>query len=368
MRPNTLQHKTEEELAAAKQVTVAVDRREIAVPEGTTVLDAARALGIRIPTLCNDPRLEPYGGCRMCLVEIEGARGPVPACATKVADGMKVTATSERLRHLRRTVLELLLSDHPQDCLTCEQGGDCELQDLAYELGADKDKFAGERHAYDVVDDNPFFTRDYNKCIDCGRCIRICDEVQNRAVYDFAERGFDAVPSTGLGMPITMTNCELCGQCVSTCPTGALTSKLKAQTGRVWQTRETETVCPYCGVGCNLTIKTRGGRIVDVTAPADRAPNYGNLCVKGRFGWAYVNSEERLKVPMIKRDGVFAEAGWEEALDLVAEKLGGIKETHGPDAIAGLASAKCTNEDNYAFQKLMRQVIGTNNVDHCARL
>ncbi len=368
MRPKTLDFLTEEEKANAKQITLTIDRRETSVPEGTTVLDAAHALGVRIPTLCHDPRLEPYGGCRLCLVEVEGFRGPVPACATKVSDGMKVTATSERLTGLRRTVLELLLSDHPQDCLSCEQGGSCELQDIAYELGADKDRYAGARHSYDLIDDNPFFTRDYNKCINCGRCIRICDEVQNRAVYDFANRGFDAIPSTGLGLPLRMTNCELCGQCVSACPTGALSSKLKAKTGRSWQTTSTESVCPYCGVGCNITIKTRNGKIVDVTAPADKGPNYGNLCVKGRFGWSFVNSEERLKTPLIKRDGVFVEATWDEALDRVANELGDIKEAYGPDAIAGLASAKCTNEENYAFQKLIRQVVGTNNVDHCARL
>lgn len=368
MRPKTFAFMTDEEKIEAKPVTLTIDGRQTTVPEGTTVLDAARTIGARIPTLCNDPRLEPYGGCRMCLVEIEGARCPVPSCATKVAGGMIVTATSEHLTHLRKTILELLLSDHPPDCLTCEQGGDCELQDLAYELGADSGKFAGERHNYETIDDNPFFTRDYNKCIDCARCIRICDEVQNRWVYDFKDRGFDAVPSTGLGMPITETICELCGQCVSTCPTGALSSKLKAKSGRIWQTKQTNTVCPYCGVGCNLTLHTREGKIVHVTSPADRGPNYGNLCVKGRFGWDYVGSPERLTTPLIKRDGEFVEASWEQAIDLVASRLTGIKAEHGPDAIAGLASAKCTNEENYAFQKLIRQVIGTNNVDHCARL
>jgi len=368
VRPNTLPYMTDEEKASAKQLTVTIDGRQTTVPEGTTVLDAARAMGIRIPTLCNDPRLEAYGGCRLCLVEIQGGRCPVPSCATKVSDGMVVTATSEHLTHLRKTVCELLLSDHPADCMVCEQAGECELQDIAYELGANREKFAGERHKYALVDDNPFFVRDYNKCVDCGRCIRICDEVQNRWVYDFVDRGFDAVPSTGLGMPITDTICELCGQCVSTCPTGALSPKLKAKQGRAWQTKATNTVCPYCGVGCNLTLHTRDGAIVDVTSPADRGPNYGNLCVKGRFGWAYVGSGERLTTPLIKRDGKFEEASWEQATDYVASRLLATKAERGPDAIAGLSSAKCTNEENYAFQKLFRQVIGTNNVDHCARL
>ncbi len=359
---------TEEEIAEAEQVTLTIDGRETTVPAGVTVLDAARAIGIPIPTLCTDPRLEAYGGCRVCLVEIEGGRCPVPSCATKVADGMVVTATSDHLTHLRKTVLELLLSDHPADCMTCEQAGSCELQDLAYELGADRETFAGQMHDYPLTDDNPFFVRDYNKCINCGRCIRICDEVQNRWVYDFIDRGFDSVPSTGLGMPITDTICELCGQCVSTCPTGALSSKLKERQGRSWQTKATNSVCPYCGVGCNLTLHAREGKVVDVTSPPERGPNYGNLCVKGRFGWAFVNSDERLTTPLIKKDGEFVEASWDEALELVAKELLDIKEAYGPDAIGGLASAKCTNEENYAFQKLFRQVIGTNNVDHCARL
>jgi predicted molibdopterin-dependent oxidoreductase YjgC len=342
---------------------------EIVTQKGRTILEAARENGIRIPSLCHEDRLEPYGACRVCLVEVEGARGLLPACATKITDGMVIKTETEQLRRIRKTVIELLLSDHPLDCMTCESGGDCELQDLAYEYNVKDIKLTGEVHQYDISQDGPLIERDYDKCILCGRCVRICREVQGVGVYDLMNRGFDAVPGTPRNMPLEETPCEFCGQCVSACPTGAIISVPAKGKGRKWQLDKVRTTCTYCGVGCQFFLNVRDGEVVNVTSDYSLGePNFGNLCVKGRFGFDFIHHQDRLKSPLIKRDGKFEEATWDEALDLVVERLGAIKKKSGPDSIAILASARCTNEENYLIQKFARATIGTNNVDHCARL
>ena len=248
--------------------------------------------------------------------------------------------------------------------MTCEKSGACQLEKYAYELGVSKTRFQGEKHEYPLDEANPFYLRDYNKCILCERCVKACREVQFVEAIDLANRGFDAKVATPYDRSMMDSTCVFCGQCVASCPTGALVEKTRIGKGREWELEKTKTTCPYCGVGCNLELNVKGGEIVKVSSPMDGAPNYGNLCVKGRFGWEFVNHPDRLKKPLVKKDGVFVETEWDEALDLVAEKFGAYKG----DAFGSFSSARVTNEENYVFQKFARAVMGTNNVDHCARL
>ncbi len=344
-------------------VNLKINNKQISVPAGTTVLDAARRNHIYIPTLCDDPRLEPYGGCRLCLIQAKGMPRPVTACTTPVTEGMEVETSNELIERQRRTIVELLLSDHPNDCMVCERAGDCTLQELAYFYDIRSNRFTGERRTYTKKDANPFIERDMEKCILCGKCVRVCEEIQGVAAIDIANRGFTAKVSTPFEKDL---NCEFCGQCVSVCPTGALLGKQALGKGRQKDVKEVETVCPYCGCGCNLTLHVTRNEVVRVTSRQDTV-NEGWLCVKGRFGYGFINSPDRLTTPLIKKDGKFVEASWDEAYGHIAEKLSGIKTKHGPDAIGGLSSARCTNEENYLFQKFMRAGVGTNNVDHCAR-
>jgi predicted molibdopterin-dependent oxidoreductase YjgC len=349
-------------------VTFEINGQVANVEEGMTILDAAKKLGIKIPHLCYDPRLKPYGGCRLCLVEIEGARNPVPSCAAKVTEGMKVQTDTVTLHEIRKTIVELLLSNHPQECLTCENTGQCALQDIAYELGVREISFEGEKHFHTVTDPSPFVEREMDKCIVCARCVRICRDVQHCSVYTLAFRGFEIIPTTPYDKPLTESNCVFCGQCISTCPTGALTSKISRFKGRPWQTQSTTTTCPYCGVGCQLELITKDGEIIDIQTFPGEGVNKGNLCVKGRFGYGFVNHHERLKTPYIRKEGELKEASWDEALDYIAVRLKEVKKESGPDAIGFLSSSKCTNEENYLLQRLARAAIGTNNIDNCARL
>jgi len=367
-------------------VKLTIDGRMIDVAEGTTVLDAAKMLNIEIPTLCHHPKLTPFGGCRLCIVEVKGVPRPLTSCTTPVSEGMEVTTSTPALEDLRKTVLELLLSDHPNDCMVCEKAGDCTLQELAYFYGIRENRFGGERRMYEKKDGNPFIERDMGKCILCGRCVKVCDEIQGVGAIDFAYRGFKSKICPTFEKDL---DCEFCGQCVAVCPTGALTGKMWQLRGRQKDIKEIDTTCSYCGTGCNLTLHVRQNEVVRVTSKEDTW-NEGWLCVKGRFGYSFINSPDRLKKPLIRitprdKSGVgsqepgvsklqtpnsklFREATWDEALDYIAAKLKEIKERSGADSIAGLSSARCTTEENYLFQKFMRTAVGTNNVDHCARL
>jgi predicted molibdopterin-dependent oxidoreductase YjgC len=346
-------------------ITVTIDGRDIEVAEGTTVLEAAKALGIVIPTLCHDDRLKPFGACRLCIVEIDGMRKPVTSCTTPATDNMIVRTNSERLYRLRKTTVELLLSDHPNDCMTCIGTGDCTLQELAYKYGIRENRFEGEMRDHHRIDNNPFIVRQQNKCVMCGLCVRVCEEVQGVGAIGYAERGFEAKVIPPFGHDL---DCEFCGQCVSVCPTGALSGAVWAGKARLEGVEQTETTCTYCGCGCNITLKTHGDEVIRVDSREDNH-NRGWLCVKGRFGFEFINSQERLKWPLIRRQkgGSFERATWGEALDFVAEKMTSIRDGHGSDSVGGLCSARCTNEENYLFQKLVRAGLGTNNVDHCAR-
>ncbi len=352
-----------------QEVHLNINGVDVIAEKGCTILEAAAENGIKIPTLCHEDRLEPYGACRICVVEVEDARGLLPACTTVATDGMVIKTETDELKRIRSTIIELLLSDHPLDCMTCESAGSCELQDLAYEYGVKDVYFVGEKHEYEKFVDGPLIERDYNKCILCGRCVRICREVQGVGVYDLMNRGFDAVPGTPFDKPLEESSCEFCGQCISTCPTGAIITLPSAGKGREWEMEKTKTTCTYCGVGCQLYLNVKDGKVVKVTSDyALGEPNHGNLCVKGRFGYDFIHHPDRLTKPLIKKGGRFNEATWEEALDVVSKKLLDVKEKNGPDSIFVLTSARCTNEENYLLQKLTRAVIGTNNVDHCARL
>ncbi len=344
-------------------ITVTINGKQIKVQAGATILEAARKNGVHIPTLCDDPRLEPYGGCRLCLVQVKSMPKPVTACTTPATDGMEVVTSNEEIERQRRTIIELLLSDHPNDCMVCEKSGDCTLQELAYAHGLTTNRFTGERREYAKKDLNPFIERDMEKCILCGKCARVCLEVQGKGAIDLSGRGFNTKVAAAFDKDL---DCDFCGQCVSLCPTGALVAKASRGKGRQKDVEKVETICTYCGCGCNVALHVHRDEVVRVTSRPDTI-NEGWLCVKGRFGYDFINNPDRLKTPLIKKDGLFMEVSWDEALRLVAGRLSGIKEKNGADAIGGLSSARCTNEENYLFQKFMRAGIGTNNVDHCAR-
>jgi len=350
-----------------ENVTLTIDGREVTVPKGSTVLEAAQKAGIFIPTLCHDPELSSPGACRICVVEIAGMRNLPASCVTEATSGMVVYTDSSAVIEARKTILELLLANHPEDCLTCAKNGECRLQDYAYYYGVWAGNFAGERHVYPVETDNPFIVRDMNKCIMCGKCIRMCAEVQGNNIVDFAYRGFNTKVAPAMDTSLGRSDCVFCGNCVAVCPVGALTEKAMLGKGRRWEMKKVRTTCPYCGTGCTFDLNVKDGKVVGVTS-TDGEVNGRALCVKGRFGYGFIHHPDRLKKPLIRKDGKLVEASWSEAIKLVAEKLGAVKEKHGPDAVAVLSSARCTNEENYLMNKLARAVIGTNNIDHCARL
>lgn len=343
------------------KVSLVIDGIRVEAGEGKSVLEAALDNGIYIPHLCYHPDLEPAGVCRLCLVEIEG-RGLTIACKTPVEEGMLVRTHSPEIDLTRRVAVELLVANHYADCLSCPQNTECKLQEVAQFVGVDQkmlERLRMPERRYPLDESNPFFYRDPNKCVLCGICVRTCDEIQGVRAIDFAFRGFEVLVSTFAKRPLVETRCESCGECVERCPTGALMPKNYTR-----PTREVKTVCPYCGVGCLIHLGVKGEKIISVKADRENPVNEGSLCVKGRFGYEFIWSPERLKRPLVKRNGRFAEVSWEEALSLVAERFSKFK---GPQ-FATISSSRCTNEENYLIQKLTRAVMRSDNVDNCARL
>ena len=350
------------------EIQLTIDGREVRAEAGTTILEAARKAGIQIPHLCYREDLTPATGCRLCVVEVEGARTLIASCAYPAANKMVVRTNTQRVQDARKLVVELLLSDHPYDCMTCEKSGTCTLEKYAYEFGIRKSRFAGDQHHYPLRATNPFFERDYNKCILCARCVTVCHEVQYCEAVDYSRRGFNTKVAASFDRTMEETPCVFCGNCVSVCPVGALSPKAGRFQGREWEMKKVPTTCAYCGVGCTLVLNVKDNQVLRVTSDKDLGVNRGWTCVKGRFGFDYVHSPDRLTNPLIKEGDQFRAASWDDALGRVAEGLQKVKAQYGPEAIGVLVSAKCTNEENYLLQKLARAVLGTNNVDHCARL
>ncbi len=342
-------------------VEVKVDGVSYIAEKGANLLEFLRSIGKDIPSLCYHPKISETGSCRLCLVKVNGR--VVTSCTQRMTEPLEVITEDEEISFLRRGVFELLVHDLDADCNNCPIDGLCELQDLSRKLGVPLKK--GRR--YRSIDaTSPVLQYDPNKCVKCGRCVKACYEVQGKGVLSFINRGKEERITAGLGSWET-SECDGCGECVQICPTGALLEKSVIKSGKVLPFERYRTTCIYCGVGCQIEVWVKDDKILKVEG-ADDVPNRGSLCVKGRFGLDGVLKPDRLKHPLIKENGVFREASWEEALDLVAQKLLEIKNEHGADAICGLSSAKCTNEENYVFQKFMRAAVGTNNVDHCARL
>ncbi|SCG84556.1 formate dehydrogenase, alpha subunit [Proteiniborus sp. DW1] len=347
-------------------VAITINKKQYEVSEGKTILEVCKEIGLEIPTLCHDDRLEPHAACRLCVVEIEGRRNLMTACSTFVEQGMVIETHSEKVMKSRREILNLMISNHPLDCLTCSKSGACSLQKYCYEYDITEGSFKGEKKNYPIDDSNHFYISDPNKCILCGKCVRVCSELQGTNAIGLSDRGFITKVTTPFDQGLVNSKCVSCGNCVSVCPVGSLEPKSKERF-RLWETRKVRTTCSYCGVGCQMDLIVKGEKVVGVE-PAKGPSNNGLLCVKGKFAYPFVNHPDRLKTPLIKRNGKFEEATWEEVYELIVDKIKETKKVHGSDSLAGLTSARCTNEENYLFQKLFRAVIGTNNVDHCARL
>jgi NADH dehydrogenase/NADH:ubiquinone oxidoreductase subunit G len=301
-------------------VTLTINGVQVTVPAGTSVLDAARGAGFFIPTLCHDPANPGYGACRLCVVEIKGARNLPASCVTEAASGMVVETESPAVVEARRTIIELLLANHPKDCLTCDKNGDCRLQDYAYRYDVRQSPFEGERHSYPVETDNPYIIRDMNKCVLCGRCVRTCAQVADRAVIDFAYRGFATKVAPAMDTTLGESDCVYCARCVAVCPVGALTYKNLAGKARTWELKKTPVTCAFCDYGCAFELLEKDGKVIGVAA---KEPGVGRpLCLKGRLGLELKHAAEPVK-PVLKKDGRFVEVSWAEALGLegIADKL-----------------------------------------------
>jgi len=353
---------------------VFINNRPFPFEEGETILNLTRrVLGPdSIPTLCNAPNLDPFGSCRMCSVDValeKGGRTKVVAsCHTPVVAGQYIYTDSENIQRLRRNIIELVLTDHPLDCLTCEANGNCELQTVAARVGITEVRYPKGADHLDRPKDlsHPYMRSDMSKCINCFRCVRACDEVQGEFVLSMAGRGFDSHIIKGLDTSFEDSPCVSCGACVQACPTGAISDVFGSKS--ITATSTTRTICNYCGVGCNLEVATTNGKITSIHAPYDAEVNAGHTCLKGRYAFSFYDHPDRLTTPLIKRDGAFVSATWDEAYDLIAERFRGYIDKHGKDSLAGISSARCTNEENYLMQKFFRAAVGTNNIDGCARV
>jgi formate dehydrogenase major subunit len=356
---------------AEKTVTLTVDGFAVTVPEGTSIMRASKLAGVSVPKLCATDMLESFGSCRLCLVEIEGRNGTPASCTTPVAAGMVVKTQTPRLKKLRKGVMELYISDHPLDCLTCAANGDCELQDMAGAVGLRDVRYgyAGDNHLGQPKDEsNPYFTFDPSKCIVCSRCVRACEEVQGTFALTIEHRGFDSHVSAGMHESFFESECVSCGACVQACPTATLSEKSLIEIGQ--PEHSVVTTCAYCGVGCSFKAEMRGDEVVRMVPFKDGKANRGHSCVKGRFAWGYASHRDRITKPMIraKITDPWREVTWEEAIGHASSEFRRIQEKYGRNAVGGITSSRCTNEETYLVQKLIRAGFGNNNVDTCARV
>jgi len=356
---------------SATQVTLTIDGVQVTVPAGTSVMRAAAEIGSSVPKLCASDNLEPFGSCRLCLVEIDGRRGTPASCTTPCETGMNVKTQTPKLAKLRRGVMELYISDHPLDCLTCTANGNCELQDMAGVVGLREVRYGyeGANHLDSVKDEsNPYFTFDPAKCIVCSRCVRACEEVQGTFALTIGGRGFDSVVSAGQYEPFMESECVSCGACVQACPTATLIEKSVVDAG---QPDHSEiTTCAYCGVGCSFKAEMKGTEVVRMVPHKDGKANHGHSCVKGRFAWGYATHKDRITKPMIrsKITDPWREVSWEEAIGYAASELKRIQAAYGIGSIGAISSSRCTNEETYLMQKIVRAAFGNNNIDTCARV
>ncbi|MGA0946486.1 MAG: molybdopterin-dependent oxidoreductase, partial [Candidatus Nanopelagicales bacterium] len=351
-------------------IDVVVDGIPVSVPVGTSVMRAAADAGVGVPKLCATDSLQPFGSCRLCLVEIDGKKGTPASCTTPCEPGMVVRTQTQRVEELRRNVMELYISDHPLDCLTCPANGDCELQDMAGVVGLREVRYGydGENHLDAPTDDsNPYFSFDESKCIVCSRCVRACDEIQGTLALTIVGRGFDSKVSPG-GRSFFDSECVSCGACVQACPTATLEEKSVIDLGM--PTRTVQTTCAYCGVGCSFNAELRGDELVRMVPTKDGGANEGHSCVKGRFAWGYATHTDRVLTPLVRSsiDEPWREASWEEAIGFAADRIRDIQSRHGVDSVGGITSSRCTNEEVFVVQKMVRAAFGTNNVDTCARV
>ncbi len=358
-------------IALGPLIELTIDGKTISVQQGTSLMRAAAEAGIKVPKLCATDSLDAFGSCRVCLVEIEGRKGYPASCTTQAEAGMVVRTQSERLQSLRRNVVELYVSDHPLDCVGCAANGDCELQDTAGELGVTESRYgsAGANHLDAPKDEsNPYFTFDPSQCIVCYRCVRACDDIQGTFALTVDGRGFASKISAGQMEDFMDSECVSCGACVNACPTVALTENSVIQLGL--PQRSVNTTCAYCGVGCSFNAELKGDVVVRMTPDKEGLANEGHACIKGRFAFNYVTHKDRITTPMIRENinQPWREVGWEEAIGYAAERLRALQQKYGPDSIGGITSSRCTNEETYLVQKLVRAAFGNNNVDTCARV
>ncbi|MBK8846323.1 MAG: formate dehydrogenase subunit alpha [Bacteroidetes bacterium] len=353
---------------------VFINDKKFPIQSGDTILKLVRRHFGKdfVPTLCDAPNLEPFGSCRVCSVDValvqNGPAKAMASCHTPVIENSYIYTDSERITRLRKNIIELVLTDHPLDCLTCEVNNNCELQTVAARVGIRKVRYPeGKNHLNREKDlSHPYMTSDFSKCINCFRCVRACDEVQGQFVLSMAGRGFDSHIVKGDNKTFFESACVSCGACAQACPTSAISDVFESKSIAI--DKKVRTICTYCGVGCNLDVAVDNGQVKSIQAPYDAEVNQGHTCLKGRFAFSFYKHPERIQTPLIKRNGKFEPATWDEAYDFVATKFSEIKNTHGPDALAGISSARCTNEENYLMQKFFRAVIGTNNIDSCARV
>ena len=357
-----------------QEVTLEIDGESVTVPAGTSLMRAAMDAGIQVPKLCATDSLEPFGSCRLCLVEIEGRKGFPASCTTPAENGMKVRTQTPKLQDLRKGVMELYISDHPLDCLTCAANGDCELQDMAGVTGLREVRYgvgaaAGAHHTSNKKDEsNPYFTYDPSKCIVCNRCVHACEETQGTFALTIQGRGFASRVSPGQGQTFMESECVSCGACVAACPTATLQEKSVIALGQAEHSKIT--TCAYCGVGCGLKAEMKGNTVVRMVPWKDGKANEGHACVKGRFAWGYATHKDRITKPMIRSNitDPWKEVSWDEAIQYAASEFRRIQAKDGVDAVGGITSSRCTNEEVYLVQKLIRAAFGNNNVDTCARV